>query len=78
VLTIRYEDSDYNQLLDEIVSAEELDREDNRIYIRPALNYYFREWMRLELAYTYDKRDSTDDLFDYTTNRILIGLNLSM
>ena len=78
VLEFRYEDSDYNQLLDEIVSAEELDREDSRIYVRPAVKYYFREWMMCELAYTYDKRDSTDDLFDYTTNRILFGLNLSM
>ena len=30
------------------------------------------------LTYTYDTRNSTDDFFDYNTNRIMLSLNFAL
>ena len=66
-----YESADYSQVID-------TSRDDDRYYFRPALQYYFREWLMTEIAYVYDKRESTDDLFDYTSNTGILSINLSM
>lgn len=70
-LDIRYEDYEYTQI-------DFSDRDDTRFYIRPALQYLFREWMMLELAYSFDKRDSTDETYDYDTNKVMLNLNFAM
>ena len=66
-----YEMSEYTQLV-------ATDRDDDRYYIRPALQYLFREWMMAELAYIFDKRESSDNLFDYTSNTVIFNINLAM
>ena len=66
-----YEGADYSQVID-------TSRDDDRYYFRPALQYYFREWFMMELAYVFDKRESTEDLFDYTSNTGILSINLSM
>ena len=70
-LSFLYENNDYSE-----VGATS--RDDNRYYVRPALQYLFREWLMTELAYTFDKRESTDDLFDYESNTVLLNLSLAM
>ena len=71
VVDLFYENSDYDQIVD-------IDRDDDRIYIKPALRYEFREWFMTELAYSFDKRDSTDDIFDYDSNTVILNLNFAM
>ncbi len=71
LLDVMYENADYTQL-------DGSRRDDDRLYIRPALRYLIQEWMMLEVAYMFDSRESTDDIFDYTTNTIMLNLNLSM
>jgi len=66
-----YEFSDYSQVVD-------VDRDDDRYYIKPALRYQFREWMMTELAYSFDKRDSTVDILDYDTNTVILNLTFAM
>ena len=66
-----YENADYTQIIDTT-------RDDDRYYFRPALQYFFREWLMTELAYVYDKRESTDDLFDYASNTIILSINFAI
>jgi len=65
----RYENSDYTQI------RREENRDDDRFFIRPALQYVMQDWLMAELSYTYDTRSSTDDYFDYKTNTISLSLN---
>ncbi len=65
----RYENSDYTQV------RREESRDDDRFYIRPALQYVMQDWLMAELSYSYDTRSSTDDYFDYKTNTISLSLN---
>ena len=66
-----YERSDYSQVV-------EVDRDDDRYYIKPALRYQFRDWMMTELAYSFDKRASTVDILDYDTNTVILNLTFTM
>ncbi len=68
---IVYEDADYRQLIEQ-------DRDDVRFVLRPAVQYLFRKWLMGELAYSYDQRDSTDNLFDYQTNTFMVNLNFAL
>ncbi len=70
-IDVIYESADYSQVID-------TSRDDDRYYFRPALQYYFREWFMTELAYMFDKRVSTDDLFDYTSNTVMLNFNFSL
>jgi hypothetical protein len=65
----RYENSDYTQI------RREENRDDDRYYIRPALQYVMQDWLMAEISYTYDTRSSTDDYFDYKSNTISLSLN---
>ena len=71
LIDFRYENSDYSQVVD-------LDRDDDRYYIKPALRYQFRDWMMTELAYSFDKRESTIDILDYDTNTVILNLTFAM
>lgn len=71
VIDLFFENSDYDQIVD-------VDRDDDRLYFKPALRYEFREWLMTELAYSFDKRDSTDDIFDYDTNTVILNFNFAM
>jgi polysaccharide biosynthesis protein VpsM len=70
-LGITYEDADYAQLV-----AQK--RDDKRFAVQPAVQYLFREWLLAELSYTFERRDSTDDLFDYQTNTIMADLKFAL
>ncbi|BDD87651.1 outer membrane beta-barrel protein [Desulfofustis limnaeus] len=71
LLNLMYEQAEYTQL---VASS----RDDDRFYVRPALRYLFRDWLMAELAYVLDTRESTDDLFDYTTNTFIFNINMSL
>jgi polysaccharide biosynthesis protein VpsM len=66
-----YEDADYAQLVDQ-------KRDDAMFALRPAAQYLFREWLMGEISYVFEKRDSTDDLFDYKTNTIFANLKFAL
>jgi polysaccharide biosynthesis protein VpsM len=70
-LDFTYEDAKYSQLV-----AQK--RDDTRFSLRPAAQYLFREWLMGELSYEFEKRDSTDDLFDYRTNTIFANLKFAL
>lgn len=66
-----YENADYTQIIEQ-------SRNDDRYGFRPALQYVFRDWMMVELAYQYDTRNSTYNFFDYKTNTVLLSLNTAL
>ena len=66
-----YENADYDQVL-------AMDRDDDRFVIRPAIRYLFRDWLMGELRYTYDTRSSSNDFYDYNTNRVMLSLNFAL
>jgi len=51
------------------------DRNDNRYMVRPAIQYIFRDWLMGEFAYTFEDRNSNDDLYDFTTQTVILSLN---
>ena len=71
MIDFTYENAKYNQVTDP-------KRHDDRYIIRPALQYIFSDWLMAELAYTWEKRDSTDELFLYDSNTIAISLNSAL
>jgi polysaccharide biosynthesis protein VpsM len=50
-------------------------RDDDRYVFRPALQYVFKEWLMAELAYQYDTRSSTEELYEYDSNTVSFSLN---
>lgn len=70
-LRFTYENADYSQLVAS-------DREDDTYIIRPSVEYLFKEWLMAELAYSYEVRDSSEEVFDYQTNTILFSLNFAL
>jgi polysaccharide biosynthesis protein VpsM len=66
-----YEDAKYSQLVTQ-------KRDDVRYSLRPAAQYLFREWLMGEISYVYEKRDSTDNFFDYQSNTILANLKFAL
>ena len=71
VCYIGFENADYDQ----VIAAE---RDEDRFVFRPGIEYFFRDWLMGELTYTYDTRNSTDDFFDYNTNRVMVSLNFAL
>jgi len=75
-----YSDENYDQKnssieFDQFISG---DREDDRYYVKAALQYVFLDWLMAEAAYSYDNRDSNRDLYDYGTNTIMFSLNSAL
>lgn len=68
---LKYENADYDQIIP-------IDREDDEYFFRPAVQYIFNDWFMAELAYSYDTRDSSDDLFDFDTNTLYLLLNFAL
>ena len=66
-----YENADYNQLIGQ-------DRQDDTFEFTPAIQYMFKDWLMGELAYSYETTDSTEDIFDYTTNTVFFSLNFAL
>ena len=70
-MDVTYENADYAELI-----AQK--RDDDRIFIRPAVQYLFREWLMGEIAYEFDKRTSSYELYDYASNTILLNLKFAL
>lgn len=70
MIDFKYEKADYDQIVSTL-------REDDEFFIRPAVQYTFNDWFMAELAYSYNKRDSTDDQFDFDTNTVYLSLNFA-
>jgi len=69
-----YEDAQYSDMF----IVDEDDRDDQTIFVKPAIQYLFRDWLMFELAYEYEARESNDDLFDYDTNTIMFNVNFAL
>lgn len=67
-----YEHADYNQSLDSF------NRTDNRYIFKPAVQYVFRDWLMIELAYQYDTRDSAENIYNYDTNTVFLSFNTTL
>ena len=72
ICVFTYSNEDYDQ----IAAAPE--RTDDRFFVKPSLQYTLKEWLMVELAYSYDTRNSTDDFFDYDTNTVYLSLNSAL
>lgn len=68
---LKYENADYYQVTNG-------SRDDDRYVFKPAIQYIFRDWLMLELAYRLDMRNSSDTLYDYDTNIFSISLNTAL
>jgi uncharacterized protein (PEP-CTERM system associated) len=73
IVDVTYENSAYSNFDEQTTE----DRDDDLFNVRPSIQYLFREWLMFELAYKYETRDSTDDLYDYTSNTIIFNANLA-
>jgi hypothetical protein len=73
-LGVTYEDAEYSDM--QVVDID--DRDDQTIFIRPGVQYLFRDWLMFELAYEYESRESNDDLFDYDTNTFMFFVNFAL
>jgi len=67
----KFEYADYTE-----ISGEE--RDEWRLVLEPKIRFAFRDWINAELGYRFDKRDSTQDRFDYYSNTIFLKLNLEL
>ena len=70
-LAVSLEDAEYSQLVEQ-------DRDDTTFTIQPAAQYLFRDWLMGEVSYQFEKRNSTDDLFDYETNTVFANLKFAI
>ncbi len=69
--TLRYEHSEYTMVVGS-------DRNEDRYYFKPALQYLFQDWLMAELSYSYDTRHSSQDYYDYDTNTISLWINSAL
>ncbi|MCF8056752.1 MAG: outer membrane beta-barrel protein [Desulfocapsa sp.] len=71
LIDLRFENEDYDQIIP-------IERDDDRFFIGPAVQYIFNDWFMGELAYSYETRSSTQELFDYKTNTFYLRLNFAL
>jgi hypothetical protein len=67
-----YEHADYNQFINYD------DRKDDLYGFRPAVQYAFRDWLMFELAYKFESRNSSEDIYNYDTNTIFLSANAAI
>ncbi len=53
-------------------------RNDLAFVINPGIQYLFREWLKFELAYKFDMRDSDNNLFDYDSNTVFFNATFAL
>ncbi len=70
-IAFEYQDTEYDSLTSQ-------NRQDKRYSLSPAVQYRFSNWLMFELAYRYNKRDSTDELYDYDSHTVMFSLNSSL
>ena len=71
-LDLTYEDATYT-----VISGAP-ERDETTFYVRPAIQYLFKEWMQADLSYSYEVVDSTIPEFEYETNTVMLGLNFAI
>lgn len=54
------------------------DRDDDFFRITPSVQYDFKDWLRADLSYIYETRDSTVDINDYNSNIVFLRFTLSL
>jgi hypothetical protein len=64
--------------IDDIYEGSVNNREDDITQLSLAVDYQFRRWLKFELAYQYDERESTVETIDYDRNLISIGVNITL
>ena len=69
---MHYENADYSQL------SGFSEREDSSYFLRPAVQYLFRDWLMAEAAYSHETTNSSDDDFDFDTNIFSVSLNFAL
>ncbi len=67
-----YENADYAELPAQPTADQ------NRIFLRPAVQYHFRDWLTGEVAFEYDNRDSTYSPFSYQADTLLFNLKFAL
>jgi hypothetical protein len=67
-----YEQDDYNQF------NNYGSRKDDQYGFRPAVQYAFRDWLMFELAYKFESRNSSEDIYNYDTNTIFLSANAAI
>ena len=50
------------------------ERDDDIFTFAPALQYSFNKWLFADLVYSYTKRDSNFDTYDYETSQVMVRL----
>ena len=72
----RYENNDYDgfQRTENNIPNQE-PRQDTRFLVRPGIQYFFRDWLMSELAYSFENRNSNDNFYDFTTQTVFFSLN---
>lgn len=73
-----YETSDYGGLERDGFFQTAGNREDKEFQVRPAVQYTISDWLLAELAYSFENRDSNDNLFDFTTHTLIFSLNAAL
>jgi len=73
-----YEISDYQGFTGTAIEGFADNRDDKDFQVRPGVQYIFRDWLMAELAYSFENRNSTDNLFDFTTQTIFLSLNATL
>lgn len=72
-----YEINDYGKFIRADFNDVENARNDKRILFRPSLQYIFNKWFIAELSYSYENRDSTDEIYNFSTHTITLSINAS-
>ena len=67
-----YEYADYAEL------PTQPNNDQNRIFLRPAVQYHFRDWLTGEVAFEYDNRDSTYSPYSYQSDTLLFNLKFAL
>jgi len=70
-----YEQNSYDNFVFNTTGPRNSALNDHRYTIRPAVQYMFRDWLTGELAYSYENRDSNDQLNKFKTQTFMFSLN---
>lgn len=69
VLRLSYTQNDFQ------TNAGQPERSDDIYSLSPSLRYMFKKWLMADLGYEYANRDSSQETFDYATNKVFIRLS---
>jgi hypothetical protein len=64
--------------IDDVYEGSTNNREDDITQLRLAVDYQFKRWMKIEVGYQYDERESTVESIDYDRNLFSIGVRVTL